>query len=317
MNASTKYVGIDVSKAQLDVAVHPTGERWEVDNDDAGIGELVERLCALNATLIVLEATGGLETPAAIALHAEDLPLAVVNPRQTREFARATGQLAKTDPLDSDNLARYAQAIQPEPQQLPDEQTRQLKALVRRRHQVVKMITAERNRCSTAPPQVKEYIKHNIAQLVQQRDALEAELEHRMRENAAWRAKADLLESAPGVGPVTSSALVSCLPELGTLNRKAIAALVGVAPLNSDSGKFRGKRKVWGGRADVRAVLYMATLTATRWNPRIREFYNRLLDAGKPKKVALTACMRKLLTILNAMLNQGKPWDPALACSAN
>ena len=261
----------------------------------------------------MLEATGGLETPAVIALDAAGLPLAVENPRQTREFARATGQLAKTDSLDSDNLAWYAQAIRPEPQKLPDEQTRQLKALVRRRHQVVKMITAEKNRCSTAPPLIKEYIRQNIAQLVQQREALEAELEQRMRENPAWHAKAGLLESAPGVGPVTSSSLVSCLPELGTLNRKAIAALVGIAPLNSDSGKFRGKRKVWGGRADVRAVLYMATLTATRCNPCIREFYNRLLDAGKPKKVALTACMRKLLTILNAMTNQGTPWDPALA----
>ena len=314
MNANAEFVGIDVSKEQLDIAVRPTDERWQVENDEAGIAQLVERLCSQAPMLIVLEATGGLEMPVVIALAAADLPLAVANPRQTRDFAKATGQLAKTDPLDADNLAHFAQVIQPEPQQLPDEQTRHLKALVRRRRQVVKMLTAERNRCSSASPQAKEYIEHHIAYLVQEREALDAELEHRVQENAIWRAKADLLQSVPGVGPTTSNTFISCLPELGTLNRKAIAALVGVAPLNSDSGRFRGRRKVWGGRADVRAVLYMAALTATRFNPRIRAFYEKLLDAGKPKKVALTACMRKLLTILNAMMNQGTLWDPAYGC---
>ena len=310
MNASAKYVGIDVSKEQLDIAVRPTGERWEVENDEAGIAQLVERLCSLDPVLIMLEATGGLEAPAAIALFAASLPLFVANPRQTRDFSKATGQLAKTDPLDADNLAHFAQVMPLEPQQLPDKETRDLKALVRRRHQVVKMLTAERNRYPTASPQVNEAIERHIAYLVQERKALDAELEHRVQENASWREKADLLQSVPGVGATTAATFISCLPELGTLNRKAIAALVGVAPLNSDSGKYRGKRKVWGGRADVRAILYMATLTATRWNPRIRKFYEKLLDAGKPKKVALTACMRKLLVILNAMMNQGTFWDP-------
>ena len=312
MNASAKYVGIDVSKEQLDIAVRPTGERWEVENDEEGIVQLVESLCTLGPKLIVFEATGGYEVPLAIALAAVDLPLFVVNPRQTRDFAKATGQLAKTDPLDADNLAHYGQAMPLEPQQLPDKETRELKALIKRRHQVVKMITAERNRYPGASPQVKENIKRHIAFLVQEREALDAELKHRVQENAIWREKAKLLQSVPGVGSTTAATFISCLPELGTLNRKAIAALVGVAPLNSDSGKYRGKRKVWGGRADVRAILYMATLTATQWNPRIRIIYEKLLDAGKPKKVALTACMRKLLTILNAMINQGTFWDPAL-----
>ena len=314
MNASAKFVGIDVSKEQLDIAVRPTGERWQVENDESGIAQLVERLCTLEPMLIVLESTGGYEEPVAIALAAAEIPLAVVNPRQPRDFAKATGRLAKTDPLDADNLAHYGEAVQPEPQELTDEETRELKALVRRRHQVVKLLTTERNRYPTALPLVKESIEHHIAYLVQERKALDAELKHRLQEDAIWREKADLLQSVPGVGPTTAATFISCLPELGALNRKAIAALVGVAPLNSDSGKYRGRRKVWGGRADVRAVLYMATLTATRWNPPIRRFYEKLLDAGKPKKVALTACMRKLLTILNAIMNQRTPWDRTLAC---
>jgi transposase len=312
MNASTKFVGIDVSKEQLDIAVRPTGERWQVENDDGGIAQLIELLCKLEPTLVVLESTGGYEEQAVIALAAADIPLAVVNPRQPRDFAKATGKLAKTDPLDADNLAHYGQAVHPEPQQLPDEQTRELKALVKRRNQVVKMLTAERNRYPTALPHVKGNIESHIAYLVQERKALDAELKHRVQENPVWREKADLLQSMHGVGSTTAATLISSLPELGTLNRKAIAALVGIAPLNCDSGKYRGKRKIWGGRADVRAVIYMATLTATRCNPSIRLFYERLLDAGKPTKVALTACMRKLLIILNAMVAQGTYWDPAL-----
>lgn len=305
-----KYVGIDVSKPQLDIAVRPSNERWVSPNDAAGIAQVVKRMQELKPTLIVVEATGGLEQPVVVALSAAQLPVAVVNPRQPRDFAKATGRLAKTDQLDADNLAHYGQAVQPEPRDVPDEASQQLSALLTRRRQVVEMLTAERNRLSSALPATAERIRQHLDWLAQELSDLDDELKHHIDHNEQWQAKADLLQSTPGVGPVTTYTLVAELPELGLLNRKQIAALVGVAPLNNDSGQHRGRRTVWGGRAAVRSTLYMATLSAVRHNPVIKRFYDRLVQAGKPKKVALTAALRKLLTILNVMVKNNSFWNP-------
>ena len=304
------YIGIDICKANLDLAVRPSQEQWQKPNDPAGIRQVVEQLQQLKPKLIVVEATGGLERALAGALQVAQLPVAVVNPRQARDFAKATGQLAKTDQLDAHNLAHYAQAIKPEPRALPDQQRQQLSAVLSRRRQVVQMCTAERQRLSSTPEHTRVRLVKHLEWLEAELAELDQELDTLVAQSQEWKAQADQLQSTPGVGAVTTFTLLAELPELGQLNRKQIAALVGVAPLNADSGRYRGRRIVWGGRAAVRSVLYMATLAAVRFNPVIKVFYDRLSAAGKPKKVALTACMRKLLTILNAMLKSGSHWNP-------
>lgn len=310
------FVGIDVSKAQLDIALRPTGPGWQVPNDDGGITLLVARLQAVDPTLIVLEATGGLELPVTLALAAAGLPVAVVNPRQTRDFAKATGQLAKTDALDARALAHFGEAIRPVPRPLPAAQAQELSALLGRRRQLGEMLTAEKNRLSAAPAGLHPRIQAHLRWLEHERRDIDTEVGRRIRTSPVWRAKDDLLQSVPGVGPVLSHTLVAPLPELGTLTRQRIAALVGVAPLNRDSGTLRGRRSVWGGRACVRATLYMGALVAVRHNPVLKAFYDRLRIAGKPAKVALTACMRKLLTILNAMLTHQTPWQENYALTS-
>jgi len=304
------YVGIDIAKEQLQVAVRPGGEAWSVTNDRPGLRDLVKRLAASKAALVVLEATAGMEMPVVAALAAAGLPVVAVNPRNAREFARATGRLAKTDVIDAHVLAQFGEALKPPLRPLPDAATQELNALVTRRHQLVEMITAEKNRLAQAVTKaVRAGIREHIRWLERRLADIDQGLADAIRQTPVWREKDELLRSVQGVGPVLSTTLLAGLPELGALGRKQIAALVGVAPLNRDSGRHRGKRMVWGGRARVRAALYMGTLVATRFNPVIREFYERLLAAGKPKKVALTACMRKLLTILNAMARHNTPWQ--------
>jgi transposase len=309
MHRTPVFVGIDVAKAQLAVARRPSAEGWTVTNDDPGIATLVERLQAIPPTLIVLEATGGLEIPVTAALAAAGLPVVVVNPRQAHDFAKATGRLAKTDGLDARGLAHFAEAVRPVPRPLPDAQTQALSALLARRRQLVDMLTAEKNRLSSAPPRVRADIQAHITWLEQRLADLNTAIGTAIRSSPVWREHDDLLQSTPGVGPVLARTLLADLPELGTLNRKAIAALVGVAPFNRDSGMLRGTRTIWGGRAQVRAVLYMSTLVAVHHNPVLKAFYQRLCTAGKAPKVALTACMRKLLTILNALLKHRTPWQ--------
>jgi transposase len=314
--SSESYVGIDVAKAQLDIAVRPSGPQWVTSNDEAGIGELVGRLQVAPPALVVLEATGGLEVPVAAALAAAGLPVAVVNPRQVRDFARAIGQLAKTDALDAQVLARFAEVVHPTPRALPDAQAQEFSALLARRRQLVAMLSAERQRLDTILPAVRSHIQRHIAWLEQELRDLDRLLQERVHASPLWREQEDLLRSVPGVGPTTALTLLAELPELGRLDRKAIAALVGVAPLNCESGTWRGRRVVWGGRARVRTVLYMAALVASRHNPIIAAFYQRLCAAGKPKKVALTACMHKLLTILNAMVRHHTSWQLPAAGAA-
>jgi transposase len=310
------YVGIDVSKGRLDVALRPEGEGWRADNDAAGVAAVVARLDALAPALIVLEATGGYERPLAAALAAAGLPVAVVNPRQARDFAKATGKLAKTDRLDARALAHFAEAVRPPARPVPDAQAHALAAVLARRRQVVAMLTAEQNRLHTALPAIQGHIAAHIAWLEDDLARIDAELAQTIGADPAWRERDELLRSVPGVGRVLATTLLAELPQLGTLSRHEVAALAGVAPLNRDSGTLRGKRTVWGGRARVRGALYMAALVATRHNPAIRAFYERLCAAGKPKKVALTACMRKLLTILNAMLHHRTPWQDRPASAA-
>ena len=303
MTRTQVFVGIDVSKAQLDMALRPEG-RFSASNDEAGFAQILERLKAAPPTLVVLEATGGLEIPITGVLAAAGVPVVVVNPRQVRDFAKATGKLAKTDTLDAQVLAHFAEVLRP----LPDAQTQALAALLARRRQLVEMLTAEKNRLSSAHTPVRKSLRTHIVWLERELSHTDRDLAHAIRESPVWREKDDLLQSVPGIGPVGTSTLLANLPELGTLTGKQIAALVGVAPLNRDSGTWRGKRTVWGGRAQVRAILYMSALTATRFNPVIRVFYQRLCAAGKAKKVALTACMRKLLIILNAMMKHRTRW---------
>ena len=304
-----RFVGIDVSKDQLEGAVVPDGTAFAFPNDESGIQQLIEHLRPLSPELIILEATGNLELPAAAALAATNFTVAIINPRQARDFARSTGRLAKTDRIDAVVLANFAQKVRPTPRPIPDDQRQRLSALLTRRRQIIGMQVAEKNRLSRAHPDVKPGLKAHLAWLKRELDDLDKDLEQEIRRSPIWREKASVLRSAPGVGPVLTTAMLAELPELGQLNRKQIAKLVGVAPLNRDSGWFRGKRSCWGGRAKVRRVLYMATLSATRHNPVIRSFYQRLTDAGKEHKVAMTACMRKLLTILNAMVRDMKPWQ--------
>ena len=309
MTPAKFYVGVDVAKDWLDVAQRPEGAPWRVSNDERGIAALVERLVQLRPALVVLEATGGMEMPVVGALVIVQLPTAVVNPRQVREFARATGRLAKADAIDAQVLAQFGEAVRPELRPFPDAATQELSALLARRRQLVGMLTAEKNRLRTAAKAVRADVQEHIRWLERRLSDLDGQLAQSIRSSPSWRERDNLLKSTPGVGPVLSVTLLAELPELGTLGRKEIAALVGVTPLNWDSGHLRGKRRVWGGRSRVRAALYMAALVAARRNPVIRAFYERLVEAGKPKKVALTACMHKLLTILNAMIRHRTPWS--------
>lgn len=308
MSAVLEFVGVDVAKGELVAALRPAGETWTVANDEAGIQELLRRLQLRSPTLVVVEATGGYERALVAALATASIPLVVANPRQVRDFARSTGQLAKTDHIDAHILALFAERVRPEPRPLPDEATRTLEALLTRRRQLLEMLTAERNRLEHALPAVRRDLLQHIRWLERRLRDVDHDLDRTVQSSPVWRARENLLRSIPGVGPVTSRTLIGHLPELGTLNRKKIAALVGVAPLARDSGTLKGKRLVWGGRAHVRAALYMAALVASRCNPQIAAFYRRLVHAGKPKKLALTACMRKLLTILNAMMKTETAW---------
>ena len=308
METAPLYIGIDVSKAQLDVAERPSGERAVIPHTEQDIAALVEQLGARRPACVVLEATGGLQAPLASALAIAGIPVAVVNPRQVRDFARATGQLAKTDAIDAQILARFAEAVRPAPRPLPDEATQEFSALLTRRRQLIEMLVAEQHRMRTAPYPIQQQIQAHLTWLKQQLAMLDEDLTHRIQATPLWREQEDLLRSVPGIGPVVSRTLLGELPELGRLTHKQIAALVGVAPLNRDSGSLRGRRMIWGGRAVVRGVLYMSAVVAARRNPIIKAFYQRLRTAGKAPKVALVACMRKLLTILNAMVKHRNPW---------
>lgn len=309
MEVSSIFVGIDVSKEQLDVTMRPSGESESVSNDKDGIEALVKRLKEIGPSLIVLEASGGLERGVTRGLASAELPVVVVNPRQVRDFAKATGQLAKTDRIDALVLARFGEAVRPALRPLPDEVSLELRALIARRRQITGMIVAERNRLSGASKSVKKRIDAHIGWLEAELDRADKDLDQSIGQSPIWREKEDLLRSVPGIGPVISRSLIAELPELGELNRKQIAALVGVAPLNRDSGTLRGRRRIWGGRATVRAVLYMAALVASRRNGVIGGFYKRLRNAGKAPKVALVACMRKLLTVLNSMVKHRTCWS--------
>lgn len=305
-------VGIDVSKTRLDVACagEPTVTGWE--NDPAGRNQLCERLVALQPSLVVLEASGGLEAPIASQLAGAGLSVAVVNPTRIRAFAKADGQLAKTDQIDARLIARFGAKMEPLPQAARDQAQIELNLLVTRRRQMVLMLTSEKNRFHTATGVMREHINKHISWLQTEIEELDQQINQALIDNPTWQETVALLESSPGVGTVTARTLVAELPELGQLNRQKIAALVGLAPFNQDSGKRRGKRRIFGGRASIRSVLYMAALSATKCNPVIKAFYERLLAKGKPKKVALTACMRKLLTILNAMVKNRQAWAPSV-----
>lgn len=306
-----QFVGIDVSRDALSVAVLPGGQSKEFPNTDGGQNDLVGFLQTMDVALVVVEASGGLERAVARSLTQASIPVAVVNPRQVRDYAKAMGRLAKTDTIDAQVLAQFAEAVRPEPRPLANDKTQELAALVSRREQVVNMLTAEKNRLYSASPDIRPSIVAHIAWLKGQRDELDRKIRALSKADPEWRERQRILRSVPGVGPVLSATVLGCLPELGSLDRKEIAALVGVAPFNRDSGRMRGRRTVWGGRGQVRKVLYMATVAAVRSNSVIGAFYRRLVEAGKAPKVALVACMRKLLVILNAMVKHGTPWSPA------
>lgn len=309
-----KFVGIDVSKSTLDVCIEPAVQTLHVAYDEAGIKQIVVRLNEVNPTLIVMEATGGLEVRIATELASKGLPVAVINPRQARDFAKATGQLAKTDLVDAAVLAAFAQAIRPQARPLKDADTRALDDMVSRRRQLIDMRVQETLRLGTAASKpLEKSLKKHIAWLDKQITEIDTDLTKRLRESDIWRTKDDLLRGIPGVGAVTTLTMLAKCPELGMLNRREIAALTGVAPLANDSGKHRGKRFIWGGRADVRAVLYMAAISAIRYNDTIKAFAERLKQAGKPPKVVIVACMRKLLIIMNSMLKNNTPWNPKIA----
>ena len=312
MDKPLLFVGIDVGKRRLDVHLHPLGEHFALDHDEDNVAALAARLGALAPALVVLEATGGMEVRLAAALATAGLPVAVVNPRQVRSFARAMGRLAKTDRLDAEVIARFAEAVRPAVHPLPDEATRHLGALVARRRQLLEMLTAERNRRHAAEPIMHARIDAHLRWLEEALAEIERDLDQAVQESAIWRAKEELMLSVPGIGPVSARTLLAELPELGSLTRRQAAALVGVAPFSRDSGRMRGRRTIWGGRATLRACLYMAAVAAARGsNPAIAEFYRRLRQAGKPAKLALTACMRKLVVTLNAMLRTNTAWKQA------
>jgi transposase len=306
------FVGIDVSKDRLDVHVRPSGERFALSRDGAGIADLAERLRAARPTLVVLEATGGFEVTVAAGLAGAGLPLAVVNPAQIRAFARAVGQLAKTDRLDAEIIARFADRVRPEPRPVADEDARALAELVARRRQVVEMIGMESNRRRQATSdRVRKGVDRVLTALQAELADLDRDLDDQIKGSPAWRAAEDLLTSVPGIGPITARTLIAELPELGRIDRRRLAALVGVAPVNRDSGAMRGHRAIAGGRADVRNVLFMAALAAIRHNPVIRDLYDRRRRRGRPAKTALVAAIRKLLTILNAIIRDQRPWQSA------
>ena len=310
MEKSEVYVGVDVSKAHLDVGVSGSAEVRRFANTEHGVGELVQWLGEMEPTLVVMESTGGFEVTAAAAIAAAGIAVVIANPRQVRNFAKATGQLAKTDDLDAQILALFAERVRPPVRPLPDDAARELDAILGRRRQIVGMITAERNRLGFALKPVQKGIQKHIRWLERQLSDVDQDLDDLIRKSPIWKAKSDLLRDVPGVGPNLARTLIAELPELGRLSHKEIAALVGVAPFPRDSGLMRGKRMVWGGRAPVRTALYLSIWSASKWNPVIRLFYERLRAKGKPPKVAQVACMRKLLTILNAMVRDGRKWDP-------
>jgi transposase len=316
MDTEKIYVGIDIGKEKIDFAVHTSDKHWSFNNDDAGIAKTVKAISDMSPSLVVMEATGNYQAPLVAALAIARIVPAVVNPRQVRDFAKATGRLAKTDVIDAQVIAHFAAAIHPTPRSLSGDQSQELKNVVARRRQISDMLTAEKNRFGSAHKSVKPRIQAHINWLQEELRKIDDDLHRVIQESPIWREKDDLLQSVPGIGPVAAATILTQLPELGTLNRRQIAALVGVAPFNRDSGKLRGKRRIWGGRSTVRAVLYMAALVATKHNPAIRTFYERLCASGKAKKVAITACMRKLLTILNALLKHRVSWNGNLSLAA-
>jgi len=306
--SSEAYIGVDVSKDLLDVKVLPSEQAQQFSNDDTGIKKLITFVKKIDPQLIVFESTGGLEMLAVSSLIENHVPVVVINPRQTRDFAKATGRLAKTDSIDADTIARFARDIRPEIRPMKDEHTQRLSALNARRRQIVDMLVAEKNRLYTAPKPNMKSIKKHIQWLERSLEDINQDIDKTIKKSPTWRENDKILQSFRGVGPVVSASLLGDLPELGTLNRKKIANLVGVAPLNCDSGRFRGRRHIKGGRANVRRKLYMAAVASLRYNPAIKDFYDRLIDTGKPPKLALTACMRKILTILNAMMKNRTYW---------
>jgi transposase len=317
MEPSPRFVGIDVSKAHLDVASRPDGQEFRLPNTPEGIASLVERLEPLSPTLVLLEATGGLERAAALALAEAKLPIRIVEPGRVRHFARSIGQHSKTDALDARVLAHYAEAVRPEARDLPDEKTRDLQALLDRRRQLVGMRVSEQNRLEQGPTdRVQADLKAHIAYLSGQVDQMDRSIGDLVEADPDWKLRDEVLRSVPGIGPQTSRALLGLLPELGTLKGKQVAALAGLAPRARDSGTVRGARTIFGGRAEVRTALYMASVSAMRFNPDLRAFYQRLRESGKAAKVAITAVSRKLLTIVNAMIRDMKHWEPKMTGAA-
>ena len=310
--SASQWVGIDVSKGALDVYLRPSGEQFQVPNQEAGIVELVKRLQATVIEQVIVESTGGLELEVAHALDEAGIAVSIINPRQGRDFAKASGKLAKTDRIDAAVLAHFGEAIQPPVTVLASDQSRSLRDAVTRRRQLVEMLSAEKNRRASVRGTMRQNVERHIEWLEEEIRQLDEEIEHLSQAQVEWHSQITLLKSVPGVGPVIATTLTATLPELGSVSDKRISALVGVAPFNRDSGKFRGNRTIWGGRANVRAVLYMGTLTAVRYNPTLKAFYQRLLDQGKAKKVALVACMHKLLRILNAIIRDRQPWQVSL-----
>ncbi len=316
METDAVFVGVDVSKDWLDVSARPGLRHKRFKNDPKGIARATSFLVGLSTEIVAVDSTGGLENSIVASLGVAGVPVVVVNPRQVREFARATGKLAKTDAIDAEVLAHFAEAIKPEVRPLPTAEAQELKALLTRRYQVVEMLVAEKSRLARQRIRVvQRRLEQHIGFLERELDDLDRELKQMIEESPMWRAKDEILRSVPGIGPVASVTLLSGVPELGTVSHKQIAALVGVAPLNRDSGVYRGKRSIWGGRGRIRRTLYMAALSATRVNPAIRDFYHRLTEAGKPKMVAIVACMRKLLVILNSMLRHGSYWRDTIDLS--
>jgi transposase len=302
------FVGIDVSKESLDVCVRPATIRKRFGNTDEGRVELARLLAEMQPSLVLLEASGGYEIPVVEVLALRDLKVVVINPRQVRDFAKATGRLAKTDPIDAETIARFAEVIRPEVRPLKDMDAQRLQAVIARRRQLVQMLVEEKNRLQIAPSWTRPDIEAHIAWLTHCIEKAGKDISTLIKKAPLWREKEDLLKTFKGIGPVNACTLLARLPELGHLNRKKIAALAGLAPMNRDSGKYRGRRTIFGGRADVRSALYMASLSAIRHNPIIKAFYERLIHAGKLRKVALTACMHKILIILNAMMRTNTPW---------
>jgi transposase len=310
----TFVVGIDISKDKLDIGIIPTSENWSIPNEVDGLAELACRLSDLSPKLVVMEATGGLERPVRAVLEQAGLPCAVVNPRQVRDFAKSKNILAKTDSLDAFVLADFGEKMEPKARPGKDKDTQELEAIVTRRRQLIRMLTAEKNRLQQeASAKIRTNIQEHISWIQKCLKDLEKDMRKRIKQIPEWRERAKIICSVPGIGPVTMSTLLALFPELGKLSRKQIAALAGLAPFNRDSGKYRGQRRIWGGRAPVRSVLYMAALSAIRWNRVIKSFHTRLIEAGKKPKVAITACMRKLLVILNSMVRSGNMWQSQAA----